>query len=799
VPVVSYLPTEILDYIETHRPADDAEYGIGQKELAKALGYHACSMSRPLSDLVRDGLLAVRRAPVRGGIRKQLVYQLTGSGRDRLRKKQHEVPILTPTLPPPPNPFVGRRDELRALAGFARGGGTAVHLEGPSGVGKSALVARALRRLRLGKVPFWFTVRPASTSRHFTQALAHALSSLGSPQLAYYAQLPREPNGREVADLVRRALGDKEFVGVIDDAQASAPEFRGFLSEFAEAVVGRDRADLLVIISQEGPFLAPGRVPLQVLLLEGIDRAAAHSLTDRRGGLGDRFESVYQATRGNPMLLQLAVVVPGADVTASNLPAAVVRRLADADVEGLIAAAVANEPVPLNFLRSTGGLRPERVGELLSQGLLQRAAEGRVEVLQAVRAALISRVTPAQVRAAHLELARFYGRSHRTEAVRERFLHLVAGEAWRLAGELLARQETPLLASGYSEALRNALVKVARSSQSEAVRVQALQAEAQLLRVHSDYGAAIASLRRAAAESRRDPRVEAECHLSTVELHARLQQIDEARAAIERARATGVTGSRRIAIMLAHADGRLLEAEGKLPAAMEAFSNVFEDARRAGQADLALEALARWSRLVSNTTNWQGVEALIEAGITEARQSGRMDIVFSLVSTRARHYLALGHSQLALVELEKVRAEAESLGYLSQLVNALSGLSAVAGELGRLREAAEYARRASDLAERLGNQVVYGHTLAIECGLEVRQGRFESARERGERAIEVLSKLTPSDSLPVAHSSLAEAFVRLGQFDSARHHYDEAMRLCDVLGMPWFKERVREEIGANFA
>ena len=47
----TYLPIEILDYVQTHEPSDEAVYGIGQRELAKALGYHPCSMSRPLEQL----------------------------------------------------------------------------------------------------------------------------------------------------------------------------------------------------------------------------------------------------------------------------------------------------------------------------------------------------------------------------------------------------------------------------------------------------------------------------------------------------------------------------------------------------------------------------------------------------------------------------------------------------------------------------------------------------------------------------------------------------------------------------
>ncbi|MHB8352010.1 MAG: AAA family ATPase, partial [Thermoplasmata archaeon] len=333
MPVVSYLPTEILDYVGTHEPEEGAAYGVGQRELSKALGYHPSSMSRPLADLVRRGYLARRRAPVRGGIRRQLVYSLTPAGRVELERQEVHVPFLATSLPPPPNPFVGRRDELKELQTHAETGGLVIHVEGASGMGKSALVARAVRRLRSGRVPFWFTVRSGSTPRHFTQALAHALASVGSRQLAYYAQLPRDPNGREVADLALRALGTGTLLGIVDDCQSSTEDFKTFLTEFSTYFVRGDRTDLLIFLSQEGPFVSMEHVPLRLLRLEGIDRTAAHRLTDLRGGLGERFEAIYGVTRGSPLLLRLASVAPDVDLLQGNIPTLIVGRLSELDLE----------------------------------------------------------------------------------------------------------------------------------------------------------------------------------------------------------------------------------------------------------------------------------------------------------------------------------------------------------------------------------------------------------------------------------------------------------------------------------
>src|SRR5580658_10197646 len=233
----SYLPIEVLDYVDTHAPPEESPYGISQRELAKALGYHPCSMSRPLEELVRDGFLTSKRGPVRDGVRKQIVYRLTESGRSRLARETKHVPLLSGALPPPPNPFLGRKEELLQLADFARDANGVMLVDGPPGMGKTALVSRHIRRVKRGRIPFWFTVRRASSPRQFVTALSHALSFLGLPQLAYYSQLPRAPVAREVADLAARTLGDRELTVVIDDIQMAGPDLRLFLTQFVTDLV----------------------------------------------------------------------------------------------------------------------------------------------------------------------------------------------------------------------------------------------------------------------------------------------------------------------------------------------------------------------------------------------------------------------------------------------------------------------------------------------------------------------------------------------------------------------------------
>ncbi len=799
----SFLPTEILDYVNTHAPSGGSPYGVSQRELAKALGYHPCSMSRPLHDLVDEGDLSCRRGPVRDGLRKQLVYHLTEQGRSRLDRETSRVPLLAGAIPAPPNPFLGRREELDRLSAFGHSGGTVVVIDGPPGMGKTALVSRHLRRVKRGRIPFWFTVRPASSPRQLVTALSHALSFLGAPQLAYYSQLPRPPVAREVADLVARALNERELVAVIDDVQMADNDLRRFLGDFVSALV-HNRPDQVYLVGQEPATLPDDQLNVVRLTIGGLDRSAAHELTDRRGGLAERFEAVFQSTLGSPLLLQLAVSNPELEADAATLPRRVVDRLSIEDVRALLPIAESNEPLPIGFVTEDLGLGPARLTEITNLGIVQRTNQGRLEIAQVVRTALLSRVTPNEERSAHLALADYYEGSHQPEAIRERFLHLVSATAWKQAARLLVQQERQVLSLGYSETLRDALRTLSTATPRGAGRVRVLQIEAAVLRNHSDFSDAIETLRQAISESAADPKLAAECRLTVVEILARLRRVDDAEKEYVIAERTGGL-TRRLQVFLLLSRARILRARGDLPAARTMFQNSFELARKHRLPEIALEAVAAWSGLEEVEGDPELGLRIVERALPEARQAGRADIAFNLRLIRATAYMRLGEDRQAEEEMRIVRSEAESLGYLNQLTYALSGLAAAAIQGQRWGEAVAYARQASSLAERLRNEVVLGHSLALLATAELRQAEgnpsgpdlIRDSIGNAERSVEILAKLPPSESLGYAHGYLGEAYLAVGDVGRAESQYKAAIQVLEKLNLFWLRDLFRSELGVR--
>jgi tetratricopeptide (TPR) repeat protein/DNA-binding MarR family transcriptional regulator len=798
----TFLPIEILDYVQTHAPPDDSLFGISQKELARALGYHPCSMSRPVDALVEEGLLTAQRRLVRDGIRKQITYRLTEEGRVRLKRETKEVPILSGEIPAPPHPFLGRRGELAQLAAFVRGSeGCILFVDGAPGMGKTALVSRHLRETRRGRLPFWFTVRSTSTPRQFVSALSHSLQVLGAQQLAYYSQLPRPPTAKEVADLTSRALGTRQLVAVVDDAQHAAPELRRFLRDFTQGLT-HSAGHRIYFISQEAPIFEIEGVPTHLLSVAGLDRATAHDLTDRAGGLADRFEAVFQSTMGSPLLLNLAVQNPEVAGPASALPGGILRRLPPGELGALVPLAIANEPLPPSFVVEGNVLDAERIQELTRMGILHRTLQGQVEILQVVRVALLNQTRPSEEAAAHLRLASYYGRSHRADSVRQRFLHLVDGEAHRPALQLITLQDKVLLSLGYSDALRNALRHLVTVLPRGPARLRALSVEIRMLRQHPNYAEAVAALRRAVEEAEGDPAITCQCLLAVVDMLLRLRQVPEAALELAKARKIGPI-NRRLQAFFYLTEARMAEATGSKREAEQLYQSAFEYSRRNKVTDLALESIASWTSLSELLYSRRHEETLqvIANALPQARAEGRVDIVFNLLLVRSRAYSMTGRADLAETEMQSIRVEAESLGYVNQLAYALSGLAALAGQAGRLEEGGNYAKLAIPLAERLGNDLVLGHTLGVLCSTELQ--RADKGAEpalladsilHGERSVDILNRLPQSDSLAVAHGYLAEAYASKGDQAKALENFAAAVALADELGLEWLQTSLNEQL-----
>ncbi|MFJ3583470.1 BTAD domain-containing putative transcriptional regulator [Streptomyces sp. NPDC090127] len=193
-------------------------------------------------------------------------------------------------LPPVARGFTGRDSELAHLEGLldddtVQGGTPVIVVDGPAGVGKSALVLELAHRLahRFPDGQLYVDLcgnglrgRPLSAS----DALLHLLTSLGADS----NRIPRDPAGR--ATLFRSLLYGKKTLVVLDDA-LSVDQLRPLIPRGASCVVATSRQRFAGLAARDGartvsvrPLAVPEAAQLLTTLSGG--RLVGHPEAARR-------------------------------------------------------------------------------------------------------------------------------------------------------------------------------------------------------------------------------------------------------------------------------------------------------------------------------------------------------------------------------------------------------------------------------------------------------------------------------------------------------------------------------------
>ena len=119
--------------------------------------------------------------------------------------------------------------------------------------------------------------------------------------------------------------------------------------------------------------------------------------------------------------------------------------------------------------------------------------------------------------------------------------------------------------------------------------------------------------------------------------------------------------------MFDFAEARIVEEQGDLVKARDLFRECFEQARRDRHRDVALEALARWSRQAAIGGAHEEALRMVDEGLPWARKSGHTELEFNLLLVRARAYQETGKAELAEMEMRKIRSETEAMGHLNRV------------------------------------------------------------------------------------------------------------------------------------
>ena len=126
-------------------------------------------------------------------------------------------------------------------------------------------------------------------------------------------------------------------------------------------------------------------------------------------------------------------------------------------------------------------------------------------------------------------------------------------------------------------------------------------------------------------------------------------------------------------------------------------------------------------------------------------------------------------------------------GYLERQVMMQSFLTISYGNLGLHHRARRLHKETIELSQRIGARLLLAYELASLAGLEITLKAFASARD----CLAQLAQLLPSLGDPLMNISYARRLGDLtlaeGQAETARHHYQEALRLAQAADLPGYQ------------
>ncbi len=276
-----------------------------------------------------------------------------------------------------------------------------------------------------------------------------------------------------------------------------------------------------------------------------------------------------------------------------------------------------------------------------------------------------------------------------------------------------------------------------------------------------------------------------------------------------------VAASRVAAVRAGQADARALERAGRYDDGLARIDALAAEAAEIGYRPLQIELDALRGRLLVDTGDWAGAEAVLEATFYEARAlghdaaaieaatylvpavgHGRSDFVqaerwlrqadaeirhagepgqdVDLLGVAAAHHILRGDYEAGLHDFERAIERRRALdGDLHpSLVLLYSGLGSALFKRGRMTEASAALERALTVGEvALGPEhPQIGHVLSRIGMIASRERRFEVAASALERALAISER-----SLGPEHPRVTEILSYLGELEIRRHDFGRAI------------------------
>ncbi len=264
------------------------------------------------------------------------------------QEAKDEMPVRSGDGVPDVKIFLGRENELAALDKFFEGEGRFLMLKGIPGIGKSALMAYAVKHFTAEPKTFWHNVTEWGTPRNTAGHMAAFLHSLGFSRLKRYLGAHEVPDLADLKDILLEV--DKPVVFVFDDCQNSSSSMTALLKMLV-SVSESSKTIKLALVGRRIPDIelkqrAGGKIIEMELV--GLDMNSSLDLLRGRGMTSPGIENIASKSEGHPLYLTLAEETDS-EVDGDNVSTLLAREifvaLSDSEKEILSSLSVFRMPV----------------------------------------------------------------------------------------------------------------------------------------------------------------------------------------------------------------------------------------------------------------------------------------------------------------------------------------------------------------------------------------------------------------------------------------------------------------------
>ena len=754
-------------FFDRYRDSPDVPIDITQTGLASAIGVTRQNIPRTINTLLKEELIETRKTHVIGFKLKRGAYFLTSSGvshasivKNRLSEELIEVSSsegmrryyikdICNTLPfkvrvidivrevaysklslesllalemqnkkqfldysngfHKPRSFFGRKSEIDEIdKWFHSDNSQLLAVRGIAGIGKTTLIAQASKPWQDKNDIFCFKIHPWTGLRNLIRPLAEFLATIGKNEILAYVQSHEQTGIAELHLLLSKNWKDIDIIQIYDDCHNANPEVRLFLKMMHEVVQASCHGKIIVvgrtvprIYNRRDVGVSGSVVEMQ---LEGLDRENSRELMLGQNVPVEHFDSIFNATKGHPLMLELSrgsEIAKVGDIQKFVLEEFLLN-LENSERELLDYISVFRYPINEKMACPN----QSTFMAIADKGILHELPGNRFQLHDAVKSHLYNAQRKSRLLGHHSRAADYYLEQGDERSLLETIFHRVSAEEFDLAAEISIEYREVICNSGNSREL-SALVNeiFEKSPDLDRGMLTALHVTAgECMTVTGKWDEALKHYADAIASETGLEKQEfmARAHLGSGEIFQHRSDMETAKSHLEKA----------LALF-----GKLEDGNG-LARTYYQFGVIHE---LTGEYDKSLRMFKKCKALAEKDSN--------------------RILLANALNAFGRVHVLMGNEKRARDEFEKAELLLEQDRNYRELAKVHCGLGALAFNRNDIESAIQHFSKAEKIADSIGDLWFLGHALMNLASAYLEKPDLVRAIDYAEKAKEIFTML----------------------------------------------------------